>query len=301
MALAACASAQAAPTLPKPASLISAPAPGCGRPTHSGITVTLTPQVDGRRRTIRVYVPRGYLPGRAVPLVVNLHGTTSSAARHEIVSGMDAMADTYTFLVAYPQGDRRFGTGYGWNVPNTPAWSAHGPDDVAFLLRVVLLLRERYCMNAARVYATGFSGGGRMISQVACHPDHPFAAVAAVGGLRAPVPCQGGPVPVLGVHGTADPLNPFDGPGQSYWTYGVPDAARRWAAHNHCASLPTVGTPRPGVSLSLYHGCQAEAAVGLYALAGTGHVWPSARTAALDANEVIWRFFTAHPLGSTSG
>jgi poly(3-hydroxybutyrate) depolymerase len=86
--------------------------------------------------------------------------------------------------------------------------------------------------------------------------------------------------------------------GEGYWSYGVPDAAARWAAHDGCGATPAVSQPLPGVELSAYPACAGGAEVALYTIAGAGHEWPGApqQTAAVDANAVMWAFFITHPL-----
>jgi polyhydroxybutyrate depolymerase len=299
LALGACGRAHAAAPLPRALGSSSTSGRHCGEPADPGSTV-LTVHVGDRARPVRVYVPHGYRPDQPRALVLNLHGSGSTGPRHAAATGMDGTAEAHGFLVAYPEGLRRIGTGYGWNIPGTPTWQVHGPDEDSFLGRLIALLHERYCVDLSRVYLVGFSGGGRMASQFACATDQPIAAVAAVGGLRAPTPCPVAPVPVMGIHGTADVQNPYDGHGQPYWTYGVPEAAARWAVHDACGPAPVVSRPQPGVTLTEYHGCRAETAVLLYTLAGRGHVWPAGRNGSFDSNETIWRFFAAHRLGGAA-
>lgn len=252
-------------------------------------------------RSARVYAPSSRPAGVPVPLLLDLHGTGSSAAGQQKLTGMDATAQAHGFVVAYPQGYRRSGSGYAWNVPGTPGVLPH-LDDLRYLRDLVDQLVERYCLDATRVYATGFSGGARMSSALACAPGTPLAALGAVGGLRAPIPCRPGhAVRVIAFHGLVDPQNPFAGHGAAYWTYGVPEAARRWAASNLCLRPPRTSEPVRGVTLTTYTGCAGAAEVRLYALAGVGHHWPrppAGRGAApptpatLDVNELIWSFFT---------
>jgi polyhydroxybutyrate depolymerase len=310
--LTASAHAQAArPRAAAVAATTAAPPGGCRRPVTPG-TSTITIRIAGRDRSARLYNPRRgpalgpdqqggaweYPAEHALPLVVNLHGSGANAAvQEEQASRMDATADAHGFLVAYPQGERRTGNGFAWNIPGTPAWSASGPDDVAFIRQLVAAVRASYCVAPGRVYGTGFSGGARMVSQLACAADPIFAAVAPVGGLRAPSPCPAGPVPVLGIHGSADLQNPYEGHGQSYWTYGVPEAAHRWAVHNGCGSTAAVRTEAPGVTVAAYHGCHGSADVELHTVLGKGHQWPAvSRSGGFVPNEVIWRFFAAHRL-----
>jgi polyhydroxybutyrate depolymerase len=290
------------------------PSAGCGLPVSPG-TVTLTPTIGGRPRVAIVHVPVGYRSTTAVPLVLNMHGSQSTALAQEALTGMDATADADQFIVVYPQGDIPAGTGFEWNVPNEPLFGgapvpADAPNDVSFIEQLVTLLEHHYCINPERVYATGFSGGARMSSQLGCDASGVFAAVAPVSGLRLPTPCPSTrPVPVISFHGLDDPVDPYNGNGQKYWTYSVPVAAQRWAAHNDCSSKAAVSQPDPGVTLTTYPDCAGGSAVELYSIAGEGHEWPGGphlpraitkllgpQTTAISANNTMWAFFLAHPL-----
>ena len=107
-----------------------------------------------------------------------------------------------------------------------------------------------------------------MSSQLACDSPETFAAVAPVAGLRFPSPCPTTrSVPVLAFHGTADPIDPYNGNGQAYWTYSVPTAAARWGKHDHCASTPKK-TSGSGYTLTSYTRCGGGGSVELYSLMG---------------------------------
>jgi polyhydroxybutyrate depolymerase len=132
-----------------------------------------------------------------------------------------------------------------------------------------------------------------------------------VSGLRHPTPCPTTrPVPVIAFHGTADSVDPYGGHGQAYWTYSVPQAAADWGRQNGCSPTPasSAGT---GYALTQYQGCEGGASVALYSLTGEGHEWPGgpplprrytrvagAQSNALDANNTMWTFFSAHPMPS---
>jgi polyhydroxybutyrate depolymerase len=291
------------------------PSPGCGTAAAAG-TTALDQDQGGHQRMALVHLPSGYQPSSPIPLVLNMHGSQSTALEQEGLTDMDATADQDTFIVVYPQGGIPSGSGFEWNVPNEPlvggrAVPAGSPDDVAYLEGIVHTLEQRYCVDQHRIYATGFSGGARMASQLGCDASGMFAAIAPVSGLRLPSPCPSTrPVPVVAFHGTADPVDPYDGNGQKYWTYSVPVAAQRWAAHNGCAAAPTVTHPDGGVRLTSYGKCRSGSAVELYTITGEGHEWPGGptlprslvralgpQTTAVDANAVMWAFFVAHPLG----
>src|SRR5262249_5225851 len=159
----------------------------------------------------------------------------------ELFTGMDATADAHRFVVAYPQALIPEGTGFDWNIPGVPlvggrAVPKGAADDVSFLEQLVTTLESRYCIDAQRVYATGVPGGARRWARPACDASKPSAAVAPVSGLRAPSPCPAPrAVPILSFHGTSDPVDPYAGHGQPYWTYSVRTAEGDWAQREGCA------------------------------------------------------------------
>jgi polyhydroxybutyrate depolymerase len=290
---------------------------GCGSIATPG-SHSLTKKIAGHTRVVVVHVPSRYKSSKAVALVLNLHGSGSTALAQESFSGMDATSDAKTFIVAYPQGLISSGTGFDWNVPNVPlvggAFAPAGSaNDVTFLVDLVGVLESSYCINRNEVYATGMSGGGRMASQLACDAPDVFAAVAPVAGLRFPSPCPTTrAVPVVAFHGTADPIDPYKGHGAAYWTYSVKDAASLWAGHDGCATPATVAQHN-GYSFTSYAACKSGADVELYSLKGEGHEWPGGPTVsplvtdvlgpqsdAVDADTVMWSFFVKHPLTATS-
>jgi polyhydroxybutyrate depolymerase len=260
-----------------------------------------------------VHLPTGYTGKNPVALILNMHGSGSDAAQQEGLSGMDATSNADGFIVAYPQGLISSGTGFDWNIPGVPLIGGAtvppgSANDIAFLTDLVPALATRYCIDLRRVFATGLSGGGRTSSQLACDSPSTFAAIAPVAGLRYPSPCPAArAVPVIAFHGTADPVDPYGGNGQAYWTYSVPTAATRWGKHNHCASSPTT-TSGSGYTLTTYSQCEAGADVKLYSLVGEGHEWPGGphlpnavtkllgpQSNAVSANNTMWAFFSAHP------
>ena len=163
---------------------------GCSSP---GSSATLSVKVNGFTRTVIVHVPKGSSDSTPLALVLNLHGSGTTALDQMLFSGMNKTANHDGFIVAYPQGLIADGTGFDWNIPGVPliggrAVPKGSANDVSFLTKLVGLLESRYCVNKDEVYATGFSGGAREASQLACDDSGIFAAVAPVSGLRRPDP-----------------------------------------------------------------------------------------------------------------
>lgn len=290
----------------------AATASGCSSP---GSSTTLSLKVNGFTRTVIVHVPKGSSDNTPLALVLNMHGSGSTALEQEIFSGMNVTSNEDDFIVAYPQALIPDGTGFDWNVPGVPLIGdrpvpAHAANDVKFLTSLVGILEHDYCVNPKEVYATGFSGGAREASQLACDESSIFAAVAPVSGLRRPSPCPTTrAVPVISFHGSADPVDPFDGNGQAYWTYSVATAAKYWAEQDHCSLTSRTSSPTSGVTLTSYGACANGAEVELYKIHGEGHEWPGGPTMpssitallgpqsnAVNASALMWAFFVAHPL-----
>ncbi len=302
-----------AATLPpaSPSTLPSAACSGQAKPGNSVLSVSS----GGLQRIVRLHLPSGYRDSQKTALILNLHGSELTASAQEAFTGMDATADEDGFIVAYPQAAIPDGNGYDWNVPGQPLLGgssvpANAANDVMFLQQTINVLEAGLCIDTTRVYVAGFSGGARMTSQLGCDLSTVVAAIAPVSGLRFPDPCPATrPVPVMAFHGTADPVDPYDGNGQAYWTYSVPTAAQRWAAYDGCSSAPAVSQTQSALRLTSYTGCKAGTSVSLYTIIGEGHEWPGgphlgrgytavlgAQSNAINANNAIWQFFSSHPL-----
>ena len=106
----------------------------------------------GRERTYRLFVPPAYDGRTALPLVLELHGSGGTSAGQSRTSGFDDVAAREGFAVASLQAD-----GGRWNVPIRDG----RPDDVAYVSDVIDDIAAQLCTDGTRVYATGFSGGGR--------------------------------------------------------------------------------------------------------------------------------------------
>ncbi len=293
-------------------SVAAAAASGCGGSSPGSTTLSL--KVNGFTRTVIVHVAKGSTGTTPLALVLNLHGSGSSALAQEKFTKMNVAANEDGFIVAYPQALIPDGVGFDWNIPGVPLIGGgkvppKSANDVKFLTSLVGLLESKYCVNPKEVYSTGFSGGARMTSQLACDDSGLFAAVAPVSGLRRPTPCPTTrAVPVISFHGSADPVDPFAGHGQKYWTYSVTTAAKDWSSQDHCTTVAH-RQPVNGVKLTTYGNCSNGALVELYEIIGEGHEWPggptlpSGYTAVLgpqsnlvSANALMWAFFQAHPL-----
>jgi polyhydroxybutyrate depolymerase len=238
-----------------------------------------------RQRAYRLFVPPKYDGHQRLPLVLDLHGSGGNAAGQARNSGLETLSVSEGFLVATLEAE-----GGRWNVPIQQGRA----DDVAYVGDVIAHVAAQVCTDETRVYATGFSGGGRMSSLLGCNLGSRLAAIAPVSGLRFPGPCTGRSIPVLTFHGLADPQNPYDGHATgrgAEWEESVPDALAGWARHDKCKPDVVVDDPPGPLSTMRYEGCADGTDVRMIRIDGLGHRWTHDE---VDTTVVMWQFFKSH-------
>jgi polyhydroxybutyrate depolymerase len=258
----------------------------CNLPHASGVQ-QLQIKSGGLERSYRLFVPATYDGRTRLPLVLDLHGSGGTSAGQARTSGFEEVAAREGFAVASLQAD-----GGRWNVPVRD----DRPDDVAYVGNVIDDVAAKLCTDAARIYATGFSGGARMSSLLGCKLNTRIAAIAPVSGLRWPAPCSGRAIPVLTFHGLADPQNPYNGKAEGRgdeWLESVPDALAGWAGHNGCTPKVILEDPEGPLSIMRYAGCRDGVEVRMIRIDGLGHTWTRKE---VDTTEVMWQFFKSHRL-----
>lgn len=230
------------------------------------------------------------------------------------LTNLDARADAAGWLVAYPDAiDGHWNDGR-----DGPAGAAgdEGVDDVGFAVALVDHLVDVAGADRRRVYATGMSNGAMLCHRLAAERPDVVAAIAAVAGTmpERQLATEGaGPVAVLVVHGTADPIVPWaGGPVSGSPSTGrvasVEDTAGWWRRADGTGSSPTAEEPAgPGpedptsVRLTTWSG-PGGADVALLAVDGGGHTWPGGlqymsqrvigrTTTHVHASDLVVRFF----------
>ncbi len=265
-------------------------------------------EVGGVTRTYRVHAPPRGAAG--LPVVLAFHGGFGTGAGMGSLTHLNATADRNGFVVVYPDGLRR-----SWNDgrSNTPAEHRH-VDDVAFVSQLIDRLVRDDHVDARRVYATGISNGGMFTERLGCDLAGRLAGIAPVAGpLPSDLSCHPArPLPVLVIHGTADPLVPYDGGhvrgrGGGGSVLSVSATADVWLRRDACTGSTTVTLPDRSddgtrVRLREGTGCTPHTGVAVYTIVGGGHTWPGGlqylperlvgRTSRdLDAGQVMWDFF----------
>jgi polyhydroxybutyrate depolymerase len=270
----------------------------------------------GLKRTYVVRTPRGLSrSGTPLPVVVVLHGGGGNAENGETMTGFTELVERERIIVVYPDGTaaRARVTLHTWNAVHCcgHAMEAH-VDDVGFVNAMLDSLVTTYPVDANRIYATGMSNGAMMTHRLGRELSRRFAAIApVVGAVFGDEPDAKGPVSALMINGLLDKAVPAEGGptgGRSAreWdgTPTKPNLAQGayWARANGCAAVPK--RSERGAVITWRYDCPSGRAVEILQLRDGGHAWPGGErgsrvgdrpSTVIDATEVMWAFFKAHP------
>lgn len=189
---------------------------------------TETFEFGGIQRSYLLHVPSSY-QGKAVPLVIFLHGAggnSEGAARH---NGWLEKADQEGFIAVFPQGAPLDPKREGHFFTNPNIWndglhrSTIPVDDIAYLRKVIGDVTQSYKIDPKKIYLTGFSNGASMTFRAGIEMSDLLAAIAPVSGhlwLKDPKPRK--KLSMMLITGDADPLNPLNGGlAENPWTWST--------------------------------------------------------------------------------
>lgn len=233
---------------------------------------------DGTEREYFVHLPAASSRSTNLPLVVAIHGYTSTATGFQMAYSLNQHADEHDYIIAYPQGSHFAADGprgetmlvTSWNdlSANQPA-RPEGPhctddryqypcppecgecghcgwtscyDDAGFIDVMLDQIQSEFSPDAARVYLLGVSNGGMMALRLACNLSQHFAAVVPIIAQLAPGYACGPDtdLPMLHVYGGADDTVRHDGqPGSDGFIYTTAgETAQLWANALACDAAP---------------------------------------------------------------
>lgn len=252
----------------------------------------------GDQRSYMLYLPE--IDGNdPIPLVFSMHGSGGAPQGQVDVSGFAELADQHGFAVVFPAGAFT-------NSVTARSWNANieeGVDDVQFIKDMISDVSRMTNIDQSRVYSSGFSGGARMSSRVACELSEILAAVAPVAGLQYPDGCTvQRPIPIIFFHAIDDNVNQYTVGENSrpYWRMGVETALDRWRQANGCSLANSDDRMSQSVTFYRWSDCSASAEIHFYLTDTGAHTWPGSNNDRanqdINASELIWQFFSRHSL-----
>ena len=179
-------------------SIWSAPALACGPTTDCVIG----------DRIYRIKMPDGHDGVTPVGAVVHAHGYRGTA--NGTIKGMTWMASKLGVALIAPKSKHA-----DWVIPGAPGKThVDGSAEFEYFDAMIADASARFPIDRNRLMASGFSAGGMMVWNLACHRGGLFAAYAPVAGtFWTPVParCPSGPVSMIHMHGKNDRTVPLNG------------------------------------------------------------------------------------------
>ncbi|MAP01539.1 MAG: hypothetical protein CMD01_01810 [Flavobacteriales bacterium] len=251
---------------------------------------------DGLNREYIVYVPNSYNGSSSVPLLLNFHGFGGSASEYMLDADLRSLAESDTFIVAYPQGSCLNNSSH-WNACPIGGDNKSSADDFGFVEAMVNEISNDYAVDLQRIYACGYSNGGMMAYGLANYKSDLIAAVGSVSGVM--LDCAGTithPMPVVHLHGTDDGVLPYNGSNDYSSTQDVLDY---WIAFNNTSTTPIVSSDNSGgMTIEHYQYNQGDSAVAVehYKYIGGDHVWFNTTYQGQNTAELIWNFVSMYDI-----
>jgi len=172
---------------------------------------------NGRVRDFLIHLPENFNSFKTYPLVIALHGGNGKAKRFNRSTRyrFNELADEENFIVVYPQGIDR-----SWN--DHKDRNSFGKarkenvDDVGYISKLIDHLINKYQADPQRVFACGISNGGLMSATLAAKLPDKILAIGMVSSNFSKVYLEEmednppAPFPIIIIHGTEDPIFPYE-------------------------------------------------------------------------------------------
>ncbi len=244
------------------------------------------PAFLGSERLVPVSLPDAWNRNQTWPLVIVLHGYTSSGRGQDTYLGVSSRRNDFGFIALAPDGTRNPQRQRFWNA--TPAccdfWNS-GIDDVSYIVGLIDEAVERLNVDPSRVYLIGHSNGGFMSNRIACDAADKVTAIFNIAGssFNDETRCQPSEsVGYIQAHGTNDTVIKYPGGaingGARYPSAGV--LIDRWRERNGCqdANPQTLSgdfdnaVPGDETTRQIWSTCSSDRSVQLWEMVGTAHV-----------------------------
>lgn len=155
----------------------------------------------------RIRMPESGFADGAIVFAHGYRGSASGTMRNESLS--DLAERLGVAMIGIKSADE------DWTIPGAPGASFRdNRDEVAYVGRVVDDAAKRFGIDRNKMLLTGFSAGGMLVWNVACHGSQIFSGYAPLSGTfwrPEPETCTTPPATVIHYHGTTDKIVPLSG------------------------------------------------------------------------------------------
>jgi endoglucanase len=266
---------------------------------------------DGRTRTFSYHLPANS-PNCNLPLLIAFHGDGGNGAGFQSYAGFDVVANTYNFIVVYPDAQLTGGSlqfnkyadaAPGFGTTGDPSFGGTGdpnaPDDVLFTSDLIDYFSSIYKINRNRVYATGHSGGAFMCYFLSVALANKITAIAPVAGslwinnayainrFSSPNFTR---IPIIHLHSQGDPVVESPNASNSLWPVS------QFASSSSCSNPYFPVTTIINANADLLTFCNTGKKVVFIKTKDATHGWSTA----INPQQQIWDFvknysLTAYP------
>lgn len=264
--------------------------------------------VAGKTRDYILHIPKGYDHTKPTPVVIALHGLSSTATQFESVLRLGEECNKGGFILAIPNG---LPEGLrGWNAG---FFKISGEkSDVDFMKTILDKLEGEFNIDKKREYVFGHSNGAMMSYYLGSVMGDRLAAVAGISGSVG-LPANGGldtiPAPksqvsVLLLHGKADNVVVYKrGMKAMLQSMGADESAEWWAKNFGLTAKPdAVEYKKDQATIRQFGKSEKGAEVTLITSENGTHEifggWYGAGRelkSGIIAWDEIWKFFQEHP------
>ena len=250
------------------------------------------------------FVPSSYSSKSPVPLVIALHGYSSSGKQLESFVNFKTVAEQRGFILVSPDGTVDATGNQFWNATEVCCNFFSEVDDDTYLISILNEMESKYSIDPKRIYFVGHSNGGFMSYRMACNHSDRIAAVASLAGatfLNSSDCAAKNPVSVLQIHGTSDTTILYNGGailGKQYPS--ATGSVTQWATFDRCSNnaiplaekLDLVTTIAGSeTSIKSWSNCRNGTEVELWTVDQGGHT-PALSTAFASK---VYDFLASHP------
>ncbi|MEO0327674.1 MAG: prolyl oligopeptidase family serine peptidase [Pseudomonadota bacterium] len=161
-------------------------------------------------RHYRILMPEDYNSTEKIGALVWSHGYRGSASGMMKNKSMARLANQLGIALIATKSLRD-----DWDIPGTPSnVQSTGAAEFAYFDALIEDVTTRFSIDPARLVATGFSAGGMMVWNLACHRSQKFAGFIPIAGTfwePTPEACKSEPASIVHIHGTEDRIVPLRG------------------------------------------------------------------------------------------